>query len=509
MSGSGEGRETEGWKKGMAEESKPFDPDATVRQPAAAIDPDVTPVGPLKMDAGDDPEATVTGAAAFDPEATFNPAQRAMLEDPEATVRIPSPGRRQKRNPFAPHARADALQANLSALGGLNPLIAIANPVLGAVPQIRRALRHPNPQLLRKQLREQLESFQTSATSADIPGRTVEWAVYALCALLDESAASTPWGAEWSDQGLLRDLRDEAGAAEGFFALLERLTSDPEENVELIEFFYVCMALGFEGRHRGPEGRHELTRVRDRIYSLISRRRPRPRDGLSEHWRSPLDPLAVQAADRAVPSPALLAPVERVRAMPLRAKLSIGGALLGTLLVGWLVAMRFADDPKSELRHTPVAPQPAEPQQAQQPAAPAVAQGSDLPRELGDAALVSQKDGIVRIELRHDRQFATGAVRPDAGLRPLIERIARALDRAPGAIVVTGHADGTPARSGGNQALSLARARSVAALIAGGLADPKRVRAEGKGDAEPLVPNDSDANRAKNRRVVIEVRKAP
>ena len=108
-----------------------------------------------------------------------------------------------------------------------------------------------------------------------------------------------------------------------------------------------------------------------------------PRDGLSEHWRSPLDPLAVQAADRAVPSPALLAPVERVRAMPLRAKLSIGGALLGTLLVGWLVAMRFADDPKSELRHTPVAPQPAEPQQAQQPAAAAVAQGSDLPRELG------------------------------------------------------------------------------------------------------------------------------
>src|SRR5438477_10667967 len=304
----------------MAEESKQsFDPDATVRQPAGAIDADVTPVEPIKVGTAaarkpePDPEATISEPL-FDPEATVNPAQRAALDDPEATVRIPSPGRKQRRNPFAPHGRPEALQANLSALGGLNPLIALANPILGAVPQIRRALKHPDPAGLRAMLRDQIEGFEMSASSADIPGRTVEWAIYALCALLDESAASTPWGADWREKGLLHDLRSESGAEEGFFALLERLTSDPEGNAELIEFFYVCIALGFEGRYRNAEGgRHELGRVRDRIYSLISRRRPRPRDGLSEHWRSPLDPLAAQTPARPAAQPA---PAARVRAMP-------------------------------------------------------------------------------------------------------------------------------------------------------------------------------------------------
>jgi type VI secretion system protein ImpK len=40
-------------------------------------------------------------------------------------------------------------------------------------------------------------------------------------------------------------------------------------------------------------------------------------------------------------------------------------------------------------------------------------------------------------------------------------------------------------------------------MMAAKLADPKRVAAEGKADAEPVAPNDTDANRAKNRRVVI------
>lgn len=506
----------------MAEDSKqPFDPDATVRQPAAAIDPDVTPVHPLKIPAGPeggpagDAEATFTGpafdpdqtASKFDPEATFNPAQRIAVEDPEATVRIPSPGRRQKRNPFAPHSRPDTLQANLGALGGLNALVAIANPVLGAVPQIRRALKHPDPAQLRAALRDQIEHFETTAVSADIPGRTVEWAVYALCALLDESAASTPWGTDWSEKGLLQEMRSEGGAGEGFFALLERLTGDPDGNADLIEFFYVCMALGFEGKYReAPDGRHELGRVKDRIYALISRRRPRPRDGLSERWRSPLDPLAaVQAPPPAPPQPA--PPIERVRAMPLRAKLSVGAAVLGTILVSYLVAIRLPLDWKTDsVKQTPAAPGPAS---DATPAAPAVAPQADLAQDLADAAAISEKNGVVRIELRDGRQFASGAAAPEAGLRPVLERVAKALDRAPGTIVVTGHADSVPAHHGSNQALSLERARAVARLLAGALSEPKRVRAEGRGDTEPLVPNDSEANRARNRRVVIEVRKGP
>ena len=57
-----------------------------------------------------------------------------------------------------------------------------------------------------------------------------------------------------------------------------------------------------------------------------------------------------------------------------------------------------------------------------------------------------------------------------------------------------------------NYALSLARARAVADYLAelGGL-DPARFTALGRGPSQPAVPNDSAENRAKNRRIEVEI----
>ncbi|MSQ63048.1 MAG: DotU family type IV/VI secretion system protein [Betaproteobacteria bacterium] len=90
----------------------------------------------------------------------------------------------------------------------------MANPILGAVPQIRRTLRHPDPAALRADLRDQIESLQTSASFAEVSDAAVQTAVYALCALLDESAAAAPWGGSWIDDGLLKELCGESGGGE-------------------------------------------------------------------------------------------------------------------------------------------------------------------------------------------------------------------------------------------------------------------------------------------------------
>src|SRR5512147_2422224 len=235
----------------MAEESKQaFDPEATVAQPLAAVDPDSTVAQPVPAV---DPEATVSGPALkaeSDPEATdrrpaFDPdaTDRRPAFDFETTVRARFPGKL-RANPFAPKSPPETIQANLSSLGGINPLVAMANPILAAVPQIRRTLKHPNPASLQASLRDQLEALETSAFSAEISDETVSAAVYALCALLDESAASTPWGGAWIEQGLLQAMRGESGGANGFFDLLERTEAEPEKNADLIEFLYICLALG-------------------------------------------------------------------------------------------------------------------------------------------------------------------------------------------------------------------------------------------------------------------------
>jgi type VI protein secretion system component VasF len=48
-----------------------------------------------------------------------------------------------------------AAAADLANLGGLKPLIEAANRILAVVPQIRHALRHPDPAGLRAHLRDQ------------------------------------------------------------------------------------------------------------------------------------------------------------------------------------------------------------------------------------------------------------------------------------------------------------------------------------------------------------------
>src|SRR5262249_44446296 len=160
-----------------------LDPEATITQPMAP-DPEATFTG-QKPKSEPDPEAT-DRRPAFDPDAT----DRRPAFDPDSTIRIA--GKKAKANPFAPKSPPETIQANLPALGGLHPLVSMANPILAAVPQIRRTLKHPDAAGLRASLQDQIEQLEMSAISAEVDDDSVSAAVYALCALLDESAAATP-----------------------------------------------------------------------------------------------------------------------------------------------------------------------------------------------------------------------------------------------------------------------------------------------------------------------------
>jgi type VI secretion system protein ImpK len=494
----------------MAEDSKqPFDPDATVSQPLAGADPDATLPVPSQAKKNAPEEDTYKGPA-FDPEKTFNPAEKASLDDPEATIRIP-PSKPKKKNPFAPRALPESLQANLAQLGGLNPLVALANPILGAVPEIRHLLRHRDPTQLRKSLADQLRVFRMKAEAAGVPQDTVDEAVYAICALLDDAASFTPWGHDWSTRGVMLDLLQKADGAEGFFARLERLANNPAADSDLLELYYICLALGMEGRYRdAPNGRHDLSVLNEKTYGAVSRKRRRPLDGLSERWRSPLGPQPVAVAAAPVVE---TAPARSFRNMPRQARLTaiLGG--LATLVVIFLLALRLGNDDGREAlsqnrvdQSAPAAPQPAP------DAAAEAATGLQKALE-GEAVDVSAAAGRAQIALRDESQYASGGIAIKPALKPLLAKIGKALETMPGAIVVTGHTDSAPVHSGAhyptNEALSLARAQSAARELAAPLSDKKRVSADGKGNAEPLVPADGAAERAKNRRIVISLQPAP
>jgi OOP family OmpA-OmpF porin len=70
--------------------------------------------------------------------------------------------------------------------------------------------------------------------------------------------------------------------------------------------------------------------------------------------------------------------------------------------------------------------------------------------------------------------------------------------------IAVGHADSTGPEAY-NQKLSVRRAEAVKAYLVSNGVEKNRIYTEGKGETQPAVDNNSKQNRAKNRRVVVEI----
>jgi flagellar motor protein MotB len=113
----------------------------------------------------------------------------------------------------------------------------------------------------------------------------------------------------------------------------------------------------------------------------------------------------------------------------------------------------------------------------------------------------------VRIRLGEAGAFAPG----DAALTPLalrvIDRLADVARQSDARILIGGHTDTVPIQTAhyrDNWELSAARAISVVReLVNQRDIDPARIEAQGFGDTQPMVPNDSAEHRAVNRRIEI------
>ena len=137
-----------------------------------------------------------------------------------------------------------------------------------------------------------------------------------------------------------------------------------------------------------------------------------------------------------------------------------------------------------------------------------------LARDLADAVRLHRLDisrdsrGLV-LSLPEDAAFSTASTELSAGARAMIRRIAAAAAPGNNAIRVEGHTDNVPIRTPrftSNWELSTARASAVVEFLveSEGLA-ASRLSAAGYGEFHPRVPNDTPANRARNRRIDIVI----
>jgi chemotaxis protein MotB len=126
-------------------------------------------------------------------------------------------------------------------------------------------------------------------------------------------------------------------------------------------------------------------------------------------------------------------------------------------------------------------------------------------------------DGLVDVEvdprglvvsIREAGSFGTGSADLSLVARGVLEEVAQSLHDIGNLVRVEGHTDDVPIhtpRFESNWELSTARATAVVAhFLARGLS-PARFSAAGYAEFHPRVANDSDANRARNRRVDLVI----
>lgn len=126
----------------------------------------------------------------------------------------------------------------------------------------------------------------------------------------------------------------------------------------------------------------------------------------------------------------------------------------------------------------------------------------------GKVELETQGAKII-IRVLEKGSFPSGTAELDDGFRPVMEKIRTSLRKVKGRIKVAGHTDDKPistSRYRSNWDLSSDRALTVMhALTEDNALDPNRFEVVGHADTKPRAPNDSDQNRAKNRRVDIMI----
>lgn len=137
---------------------------------------------------------------------------------------------------------------------------------------------------------------------------------------------------------------------------------------------------------------------------------------------------------------------------------------------------------------------------------------SALSQEIGQGSVEVETDGRkIIIRVKEKGSFSSGSADLKFEYIPVIAKIRDMLLRVRGKVSIEGHTDNIPysgRRFESNWDLSVARALAVGhELFSDPRMDQKRFTVVGKASVKPLVPNNTRANRSRNRRVEIIIQK--
>uniref|UniRef100_UPI00359F543B type IVB secretion system protein IcmH/DotU n=1 Tax=Glaesserella sp. TaxID=2094731 RepID=UPI00359F543B len=142
-----------------------------------------------------------------------------------------------------------------------NSLIELANPLLGMALRAKKITQFDEISTLYNRMQNEIIAISEKVKILEYNSAFQLSFRYCLCTFIDEAIMGTPWGKNsmWGERSLLAYFHNETWGGEKFYSILSRTMLEPEKYYELLEFIYVCLALGFQGKYADkPHGKENI-----------------------------------------------------------------------------------------------------------------------------------------------------------------------------------------------------------------------------------------------------------
>jgi type VI secretion system protein ImpK len=171
-------------------------------------------------------------------------------------------------------------------------------PCLTLALKLRAADEYGDAETLRGRIKRMLESSRREAQQHGAPPEDAREAEFALVAFLDETLLSSDWSQkdQWLARPLQLELYNRYDAGEEFFHRLDGLRANPGLHAEVLEIYYLCMALGFKGKYQ-LHGQEELRELVEGTYADVANQPGMKVGRLAPHG-APRDNVATEVRGR-------------------------------------------------------------------------------------------------------------------------------------------------------------------------------------------------------------------
>lgn len=142
---------------------------------------------------------------------------------------------------------------------------------------------------LRSRIAGLLEEVAKQGEQREIPAEEVRDAQYAVTAFIDETILNSLWASkrEWAQRPLAAELFNDFAVGVGFFDKLDQIRAESKPKRDLLEVYYTCLTLGFQGKLGLPGNEGLLAPLIQSIAEELRRLRGKLREELSPKGKRP------------------------------------------------------------------------------------------------------------------------------------------------------------------------------------------------------------------------------